>query len=640
MASLRSPAAALTTLALLAGGLVTVESAVAQGCSIVRPGIPDFDQVRAFRQNPFTPGLPNNGNMYCVPTSTVNVLAYLTNNGYPSIGGAPQNWQVADYNFLTQGLFNVGQSMNTNAQGGTGVPGWAQGTRSVLNAYYPGKFQVSWRMSSRQYAPTAREMYEVMKRGALVTFAFGYYVEAQPNVFRRVGGHCMTLTGVTNACGPNPTIRFNDPADDQASLFTQSNFATSQSVMTPRQAFFQTGNLFQNRAQEELVGYNAPVIGGRQARVFLDCYVAIWPRFALAGRNRVGAEPDRKLAIIRPISVNGDVHDVEIDVPVPGNQEIGAMALQPDLMTAWVATKGPTPTMYAFSPSEGTFTPAGALTEPKAMAFGRYGEMYLLDGGLLKTIDVSSGSPSLVAFRAPVGEIDALAYRDSNDALYTLSLAAGALTRYATPVLADSPTASFALPAGVEIVGDPSMAVGPDGSVFVTGSGNAEIYRLTFNDLTLAFDLTETISHTSIASPRSLQVDSDGRVTFSSNGVLRQLAASGGGGGGGWVELANPDLDGRTGDSVVVSLDRDNYDPEFTDADDINILPAEQPLGEPECPADFNLDGIVDFFDYLDYATCFEGDGCPRFRTADTTEDGFVDFFDYDAFVTIFEQGC
>jgi hypothetical protein len=58
------------------------------------------------------------------------------------------------------------------------------------------------------------------------------------------------------------------------------------------------------------------------------------------------------------------------------------------------------------------------------------------------------------------------------------------------------------------------------------------------------------------------------------------------------------------------------------------------------CPADFNGDGFLDFFDYDDFVACFEGVVCPPRTTADFNGDGFVDFFDYDDFVTGFEQGC
>ena len=59
-----------------------------------------------------------------------------------------------------------------------------------------------------------------------------------------------------------------------------------------------------------------------------------------------------------------------------------------------------------------------------------------------------------------------------------------------------------------------------------------------------------------------------------------------------------------------------------------------------DCPADFNEDGFLDFFDYDDYVACFETGACPAGKTADFNGDQFADFFDYDDFVTAFETGC
>ncbi len=58
------------------------------------------------------------------------------------------------------------------------------------------------------------------------------------------------------------------------------------------------------------------------------------------------------------------------------------------------------------------------------------------------------------------------------------------------------------------------------------------------------------------------------------------------------------------------------------------------------CAADFNNDGVVDFFDYDEFVNCFEGVFCPPWTTADFNNDGVVDFFDYDEFVLAFETPC
>ena len=54
------------------------------------------------------------------------------------------------------------------------------------------------------------------------------------------------------------------------------------------------------------------------------------------------------------------------------------------------------------------------------------------------------------------------------------------------------------------------------------------------------------------------------------------------------------------------------------------------------CPADFNDDGAIDFFDYLDFVDDFSA----NLTTADFNLDGSIDFFDYLDFVDAFSIGC
>ncbi len=54
------------------------------------------------------------------------------------------------------------------------------------------------------------------------------------------------------------------------------------------------------------------------------------------------------------------------------------------------------------------------------------------------------------------------------------------------------------------------------------------------------------------------------------------------------------------------------------------------------CPADFNLDGIADFFDYLDFVDAFAANTA----NSDFNSDGVIDFFDYLDFVDAFAAGC
>jgi hypothetical protein len=56
----------------------------------------------------------------------------------------------------------------------------------------------------------------------------------------------------------------------------------------------------------------------------------------------------------------------------------------------------------------------------------------------------------------------------------------------------------------------------------------------------------------------------------------------------------------------------------------------------PRCPADFDGNGQVDFFDYLDFASAFSAES----ERADFDHNGQIDFFDYLDFVEAFGEGC
>jgi hypothetical protein len=56
----------------------------------------------------------------------------------------------------------------------------------------------------------------------------------------------------------------------------------------------------------------------------------------------------------------------------------------------------------------------------------------------------------------------------------------------------------------------------------------------------------------------------------------------------------------------------------------------------PLCTADFNGDGVVDFFDYLDFVAAFSSNAASADFNGDTT----IDFFDYLDFVAAFSSGC
>ncbi len=68
----------------------------------------------------------------------------------------------------------------------------------------------------------------------------------------------------------------------------------------------------------------------------------------------------------------------------------------------------------------------------------------------------------------------------------------------------------------------------------------------------------------------------------------------------------------------------------------VTSLPATITIAPPPCPADFNADTVLDFFDYLDFVSAFAANE----PAADFNADTVIDFFDYLDFVADFANGC
>jgi hypothetical protein len=94
---------------------------------------------------------------------------------------------------------------------------------------------------------------------------------------------------------------------------------------------------------------------------------------------------------------------------------------------------------------------------------------------------------------------------------------------------------------------------------------------------------------------------------------------------------------------VFVNVELMNFTPRNLVVRDVSLDSGSIQKGisdNPHCRADFNRDGVIDFFDYDDFILCFELGICPPGSDADFNNDGSIDFFDYDDFVIAFEQGC
>ncbi|HKY90153.1 MAG TPA: hypothetical protein VJM11_03900 [Nevskiaceae bacterium] len=95
-----------------------------------RCGVPDFDQKRLG-------DLPDDGAVHCVPTSTINWMAYIADRGLglvkPGPGLTDSTPSASQYDAISDAIQDLGVLMNVSvANGGTNAGNWQTGTREWL----------------------------------------------------------------------------------------------------------------------------------------------------------------------------------------------------------------------------------------------------------------------------------------------------------------------------------------------------------------------------------------------------------------------------------------------------------------------------------------------------------------------------
>jgi len=98
------------------------------------------------------------------------------------------------------------------------------------------------------------------------------------------------------------------------------------------------------------------------------------------------------------------------------------------------------------------------------------------------------------------------------------------------------------------------------------------------------------------------------------------------------IQLWSPSAGIDASDSLYLVFAQGDGEAQLDDA----IAWVEDNLIAQPCPADFNADGTLNFFDVSAFLTAFN----TADPAADLTNDGALNFFDISAFLTAFNQGC
>lgn len=566
--------------------------------------VPDFDQRRA--------GLPNNGSMYCVPTSAFNWMAYIANHGYPSLSPGSGNWQQPSfYTAATLGIFLMGFNMGTSGTGGTGLNGAVTGMQSWINSSpYPGWFIAIGVNDTFVTQTTFDTLANQALMGRLVLPRIGWYNTSNHPTITRTGGHVTSMTRALRS-GSSRTIGINDPASDDGNLSTQGTF-TRENYGIQNQVVIMDGV---PRNASKMVGYGSG---------YIDGYRAIMPIFGLA------TSPSGTTINITALAALGNF------MPPSGSINVGStihdMQLSADALSVVALTKTGSITAIstitrfdiATGQSDFSHTQGGDI---KRLALGRKGQLFFATATTLARIDFSNPDlpPQVITTAGPVS---AIAYDDLLDEILVLDVAGKKIYRYPEALFVGGAPASpktITLPANAAFVGEPQIAVNPvTGRPWYATASNDKIFEV-IAPAAGGPGTIQSVLLTNVGLIHSLQFDDLGRIYICDGSVKGFLPPPGGAGG-----TATPMAPGSSPLIGLVSpkffrvpLSRNNFDAAMNVPAQWDIvLPTQFSPSIPDCIADITGDDVVDGVDLGRLLAQFGNVG---FSDADLNSDGIVD---------------
>ncbi len=609
--------------------------------SIMNGFMPDFDQQRqagpmvfdGMSFQPLPPGLPNNGNMYCVPTASIDVMAYLANHGYPNaLPGGPVEWQSQDmYDVVTAAIFDMGTLMETDPEDGTLGKG-RSGTQEWLDTHVgPDVFIVDSQYATLSYGPNMWEVANAGHSGQIVIVNVGWFEQVASSSWIRRGGHQVVLTGAYENDGfflDGCEIRFRNPGSGGDSQ-TQSTFSNTTRTMDYRSGQFSSSSdpvQYYNRTMAQLVGYNSGSNKG-----FLNGYYTVTPVFGLAA-NGV------QLDIMNPHPIEPGPFPLTQSYPAEAGSSIADFAIHPlktcVFYTVRDAAGSILPQVYCLDRVSGESTVALTASNPEALAFGGAQRLFLLEGSCVNGYDLNP-SPTLIGTQCPTTTpLDAIAVDDVHDRVFAISAAQGQLFVMDEDL---ETSVAVALPTVVQLSGAISMTTHPtDGTIWVKGANSPTAYHLEYAPGT--FDPTTGGSSPSVSvidsffdidyvGATGIDCNSSNHVFWVKDGTVREHAQNAS---GGWEEVTDSPFAGMAaGNKICLARAAENTTLEYrTDPSHVNILPDPEDslFQRGDCNGDLNFD-IADAIATLSFL--FSGAADPDCMDAcDSNDDGTVDIGD------------
>lgn len=540
--------------------------------------MPDFDQRRL--DTPTVDGLPNDGAMYCAPTSVMNICAYIADHGYPTVPPQDYNWlNPGNYDVATGSLFILGLLSGTSPTGGTGGGGWLAGAE----AWVPlDLFTVQAFYRTNSWWPRRWDLAQSVHNGGLVALCYGFYdiedMQGGIPVVVRDGGHCITLTGMLSGTTPHAFINVRDPADDPANT-TQSPFM-SRTFYTETKLVFENGLL---RAVDNLA--NDP---GDPIRRIFDGYIQVRPKAGVTW-----SEPAQQFIYVQAAALHGSFFSISPIPSPPGPVSEWTMGPALNRIYALVDLGFGEQLLYCYPLDGGEPMDLDTWSfEPHDMVISNRNVLYLAQESQVRSFDLSVYPPDPIHQVDLSGPATALAFDDAGQKVHVYNAELFGFQTF--DAMLEEEQMFTPLPPGAVVKESISLAYQPRfDTLWMVANGEPVAWSI-------PLDGGDGQAHAlpGAGLVTSIDVDDQGHLFVTDQGVLREYRPTEL---GGFVPHAGPLAGMATGDRIYITKCRTNFDPGEHGKGWHNVLPEETDLGTPvpDCLADLDESGAVDFTDLV-----------------------------------------
>ncbi|MCA9290934.1 MAG: hypothetical protein KDA25_07385 [Phycisphaerales bacterium] len=536
--------------------------------------VPDFDQKRS--------GLPNNGNMYCAPTSTLNFAAYVAAHGYPDMNPGIGNWQSANlYDLATFFDSVMGTFMSTGASGGTTLDGMMNGMGAWFQSSH-GQFISIGLNASGGSSPRFDTLATFALQKNLVLARIGWYDTSAYPLISRTGGHITCLTRAVRN-GSQRGIGLNDPASDDGNLNTQGTFARQNYSIQDESVFVFSGGIPVPRTMSKIVGYGSG---------YIDGYRVLIPLFGLTTNPLPTLT---QVLTYHPYGFGNDAPAPNLTINLAGVAQFFTM--HPEALSALYSVQtgmaAPVSTLYEVDLQTGVSTPvASQVGTGHGLAAGRQGLVYNVVNQTLYCRNPHVPSTGIPSVPLP-GPIVAMDYDDVHDQVVLLDTTNKKIYRYPAS-LQGGPT-TIPLPSNTTLPGIPCITVNPtNGHAFYGSSGNGKVFEAYLDDAGAAV-INPFLLLPAVVGTSGLQFDDLGRLFLVGDGSVRAYSLANGIGQA-LPGSASPFIGRPSGPQFALPRSRNNFDPATmsTPQEVETVLPTQFAPSVHDCSADINGSDFVD----------------------------------------------